>query len=290
MYGKVFSSLFSGSMYGAGAHVFAVWCFALACKDSDGFIELNPKLLAGVLGEPEEEIARAINYLLLPDEASRTPDEGGRRMTREGQYLYHIVNHKEYTKIQDREALNRYWAEQKRKSKKVKECFESSEKLPDVPTIDIDIDVDVRKEKTTSSSSSRDDTAFVESVKSFWNENNLKPSVRLISDRRRSSILARRRQYGEEEVRTVLNKRRDSSFLSFKFGNGRGADIDWVMGPDNFTKIADGKYDDNESQSQQGTKGMWGIPGRDVERFMNDHGRTPISVEEFTEWNKDVPF
>ena len=155
-----------------------------------------------------------------------------------------------------------------------------------------------REEKTTSSSSSRDDTAFVESVKSFWNENNLKPSVRLISDRRRSSILARRRQYGEGEVRTVLNKRRDSSFLSFVFNDGRGADIDWVTNPNNFMKIADGKYDDNDSKSQLEDESKaelmkaakkTGYSYEECERFQNAKGGPPIDREEMDEF-MGVPF
>jgi hypothetical protein len=42
MYGKIFPELYTGSMVGAGCHVFAVWCYALASCDEKGCVELNP--------------------------------------------------------------------------------------------------------------------------------------------------------------------------------------------------------------------------------------------------------
>lgn len=50
MYGKVFPEMYTGSMLGAGCHVFATWGYAISSCDAKGFVELNPVLLATLLG------------------------------------------------------------------------------------------------------------------------------------------------------------------------------------------------------------------------------------------------
>ena len=49
MYGKIFASTFTGSMFGAGSDVFAVWGYVIA-NAQDSRIELNPRMLASTLG------------------------------------------------------------------------------------------------------------------------------------------------------------------------------------------------------------------------------------------------
>ena len=67
IFGKVFASMFTGSMYGAGAHVFAVMTYVIANmqpnKERVEYVRLNPKFLAGVIGETEEKIQSAIDFL-----------------------------------------------------------------------------------------------------------------------------------------------------------------------------------------------------------------------------------
>ena len=106
--------------------------------------------------------------------------------------------------------------------------------------------------KTSSSSSSRgDDAKFLNTVLKFWEENDLKPTVRSISANRRSAILARRREHGEDAVLEVLENRRASNFLNNVIFEGKGAPIDWVFGPKNFPKIWDGNY--NNKGGNRGT-------------------------------------
>jgi hypothetical protein len=122
MYGKIFASMFTGSMMGAGGHVHSTMVYAIANADESGFVELNPGLLAVVIGEPHERIDKAITYLCAPDTNSRTPDEEGRRLVQEGQFLYRIVNYGKYRAVRDketrrrqtREAVQRYREKKKR--------------------------------------------------------------------------------------------------------------------------------------------------------------------------------
>jgi len=109
MYGKFFASAFTGSMYGAGPDVFAVWAYVIA-NAVDSQVELNPRLLAGVIGMTPERAAAAIDYLCAPDAKSRSKVAEGRRMIREGEIAYSVVNHDAYRSIrseEDRRAYNR---------------------------------------------------------------------------------------------------------------------------------------------------------------------------------------
>lgn len=110
MYGKYFASTFTGSLMGAGAVVHSVWGYVVA-NTVDSQVELNPRLLAAVIGEcTAEQVEKAIEKLCSPDEASRSKEEDGRRLIREGQFAYRVVNHQKYKEIRnedDRRAYNR---------------------------------------------------------------------------------------------------------------------------------------------------------------------------------------
>jgi hypothetical protein len=107
MYGKIYESIYSGSMVGAGLDVFAVWGYVLA-NTRRGLIELNPKLLAFILGGTEQEVAHAIHYLCQPDTKSRSKVEGGRRLIKESEYQYRVVNWDDYQKIRDENDRREY--------------------------------------------------------------------------------------------------------------------------------------------------------------------------------------
>jgi hypothetical protein len=88
---KLFRSTFTGSMFGAGVDVFAVWLYAIA-NAGGGVVELNPSVLASVLGCTRERIEMAINYLCQPDPQSRNQSEEGRHLVREGQWQYRVID------------------------------------------------------------------------------------------------------------------------------------------------------------------------------------------------------
>ena len=107
MFGKYFASTFSGSMVGAGPDVFAVWGYVIAhCRA--GTVELNPRLLASVIGTTEDRVVMAIEYLCQPDGDSRNPAEAGRRLIREGQYQYGVVSHALYLGMRNDDARREY--------------------------------------------------------------------------------------------------------------------------------------------------------------------------------------
>src|SRR5580765_1111309 len=117
MYGKIFETLYEGSMVGSGAKVFAVWGYVIAKMRKDeqvgAQVDLNPKILAFIFGEKESEIEKVIDTLCSPDAESRSPDEKGRRLVRLGQFTYRVVNGKKYMDIRDAEERREYFRSRK---------------------------------------------------------------------------------------------------------------------------------------------------------------------------------
>ena len=98
-------------MIGAGFHVYAVWDYCIT-KNRGGLIELNPKLLAFILAGGGEkavaEVVRAIEFLTSPDGESRSKVADGRRLIKEGEYQYRMVNWNDYEGIKSLEDLREY--------------------------------------------------------------------------------------------------------------------------------------------------------------------------------------
>jgi len=107
VYGKNYESMYEGSMIGAGINVFAVWNYIIT-KARGGVVEINPKLLAFTLGGKEEDVEDALKFLQRPDPESRSKLEEGRRIIREGQFQYRVVNWGYYQQIRTEEDRREY--------------------------------------------------------------------------------------------------------------------------------------------------------------------------------------
>ena len=116
MFGKYFASTFSGSMMAAGPEVFAVWGYVIA-HAVDSRVELNPRLLAAVIGSTPERMLAAIERLCASDAESRSKEQEGRRLMREGEFQYFVVNHEKYRSIRDEEGRREYNREKKREER-----------------------------------------------------------------------------------------------------------------------------------------------------------------------------
>lgn len=126
-FGKHHESMYDGSMIGAGAEVFAVWGYVISKMKpgKDGMqVELNPKLLAFTLGEPEQEVRDAIVFLCAPDPQSRTKDEDGRRLVRLDEFAYKVVNGMKYRWIRDEETRRQQNREAQARYREKRRAFE----------------------------------------------------------------------------------------------------------------------------------------------------------------------
>lgn len=121
MYGKIFAQTFSGSMYGAGAPVFATWSYCISNADWNSHIELNPRVLADTIGMTTDDAQGAIDYLCAADPESRTKTEDGRRLVHVGGFMYRLVNHSCYRAIRNEEERKVYMRDAKRRSRSRKD-------------------------------------------------------------------------------------------------------------------------------------------------------------------------
>lgn len=117
MYGKFFESAFTGSMFGAGVHVFAVWGYIIAHCKQDSRVEINPDLVAVVLGTDRKQVDDALDYLSSPDPKSRNKEHDGRRIVKESEYTWLVVNHSLYRNIRTSDELRQYNRERKQISR-----------------------------------------------------------------------------------------------------------------------------------------------------------------------------
>lgn len=94
-------------MIGAGATVFAVWGYVIANQEPDrnvgSQVRLNPRLLSAIIGESENAMQKAIEYLCRSDPKSTTKSKDGRRLIKLGEFDYQVVNGAKYRAIRDEE-------------------------------------------------------------------------------------------------------------------------------------------------------------------------------------------
>lgn len=102
-YGKVFESMFTGSMVGTSPLMFAVWSYCIAQSKPPGYVELNPTIIASILGSTRDEVQEVLDTLCAPDPMSRTPDEDGRKLVQEGHFLYRMTTWVKYNAIRNDE-------------------------------------------------------------------------------------------------------------------------------------------------------------------------------------------
>jgi hypothetical protein len=72
-------------------------------------VELNPAILASILGTDARSIEAAIAYLCAPDPRSRTKDHDGKRLIREGEFQYFMPTHEKYRAIRNDDDRREYF-------------------------------------------------------------------------------------------------------------------------------------------------------------------------------------
>lgn len=126
-FGKIFESTFTGSMVGSGASVFAVWSYVIANTRPPGLVEINPVILASMIGAGVNDIESALDYLQAADPRSRSKDCEGRRLIKVDDFLYSVPTWQKYRDSRNDEERRAYNAEAARKHRaKVKASIASS--------------------------------------------------------------------------------------------------------------------------------------------------------------------
>jgi uncharacterized phage protein (TIGR02220 family) len=123
MYGKLFSSLYQGTLRGRSDEIL-VFTNLLAHADQHGNVDKHWKAISDETGLSKERVEAAITTLEAPDAESRSPELDGRRITRLDDHRawgWHIVNHGKYRAIRsedDRREQNRQ-AQQRWRNKQI---------------------------------------------------------------------------------------------------------------------------------------------------------------------------
>lgn len=115
MYGKLFASMFRGSLYGKWQAIITFQQMIILA-DQYGTVDFTPEALAATTSIPLDIIKEGIQILESPDDTSRSPDESGRRiipLDPSRSWGWHIVNYSKYRAIrsaEERRAYHRqYW-------------------------------------------------------------------------------------------------------------------------------------------------------------------------------------
>lgn len=104
------------------------------------------------------------------------------------------------------------------------------------------------------------------------------PKFNKLTDKRKKHVNARINDYGFNIVKEVLQKASDSTFLRDNI-SGSWYNFDWIFNPNNFVKILEDKYHDNNYYNDWGNNG----PGEN-----NDDGLGEYEGIGFTIGNKSM--
>jgi len=122
VYGKVFDSIYTGTLYGHWEAIVTFQQMIVLC-DADGIVDMTPQGICGRTSIPLEIIVKGIEVLSAPDPYTRTPGSGGRRIELIDSHRpwgWRIINHNKYKKLQDADMLRAQTAERVRKHRELK--------------------------------------------------------------------------------------------------------------------------------------------------------------------------
>jgi len=147
VYGKVFESMYGGSLYGHWEAIITMQTLIVIC-DADGVIDMTPQAIAGKTSIPIGIIEKGLKVLSEPDPSSRTEGaEGVRIELIDGHrpWGWILVNHEKYKSIKDAEMVREQTRDRVRrhrdKNKGVTHCNGSNAEKRHTDT-DTDIDTD----------------------------------------------------------------------------------------------------------------------------------------------------
>lgn len=75
------------------------------------------------------------------------------------------------------------------------------------------------------------------------------PQIKAITPKRKASVNARLKEYGYEQVIKMIDNAAASAFLNGQVSNFM-ASFDWIMRPNNFTKVLEGNYNGRKGNNK----------------------------------------
>lgn len=153
MYGKIFDSMYEGTLYGHWQAIVTMQQLIVLCN-ADGIIDMTPQAIAARTSIPLEIIKEGLRVLSEPDNESRTPGSDGRRIElidSHRSWGWVLINHQKYKMMvshEEKREADRVRIAGKRKAEKdsknsgVAECRKVSQSVAEVAHADTDTDTD----------------------------------------------------------------------------------------------------------------------------------------------------
>jgi len=130
MYGKVFESIYDGSLYGQWEAIVTMQQL-IVLADADGIIDKTPPAIAGKTSIPLEILEKGLKILSEPDPYSRSPGSNGARiqlLDEQRPWGWFLVNHQKYKDLrtaEDRRKYMRKYMKERRKDDSVNNSVNS---------------------------------------------------------------------------------------------------------------------------------------------------------------------
>ena len=206
MYGKVFASMYEGSLYGQW-QALVTFQQMIVLADIDGRVDMTPQALAARTSIPFEIIQEGIRLLEAPDSYSRSADHDGRRIVRVDEsrpWGWEIVNYKYYRNLataEDKRRADRERIAAKRAvSQPVAECRDLSLDVANVAhaeaEVEAEVEVEASKKVPTEPMSS---SVEIDRVFDHWRTAHGHPRAKLDA-KRRKVIRGRLKEYTEADL------------------------------------------------------------------------------------------
>ncbi len=144
MYGKIFESMYDGSLYGQWEALITMQQF-IVIADEQGVVDMTPPAIAGKTSIPLEILEKGIDILSKPDKYSRTLGSDGTRiqlLDDHRNWGWYIVNYQKYRDMvrrEDKLEADRERIATKRKANKINgvaDCRIVSQPVADVAHTD----------------------------------------------------------------------------------------------------------------------------------------------------------
>jgi hypothetical protein len=262
VYAKVFATMYDGTLAGDWRALVTFQQFLVLC-DQQGVVDMTPQAISARTGIPMEILEPGITSLEQPDQFSRTPDCEGRRIERLDTHRpwgWRIVNYRKYRELvsaeqkraADRERISQKRATERQNSGVVATCRDVSQSVATVAHAEAEAEAEA-EEKKNSRARARQRASVSEFhqqvIDAYHTSLPDLPRVKGWSERRQQALNARvaERVRDGKPADTVdywtafFDHVGKSDFLCGRTGNFR-CDLPWLLGPENFLKVIEGRY------------------------------------------------
>lgn len=223
MYGKLFGSIFDGTLHGRFEATVTMMAL-IALADRDGVVDMTPQAIISRAGWPADVITRGLEELAQPDPHSRSDAAEGRRITLlddRRQWGWRLVNYSQYramrTADERREYQREYWHRRKANSTELNPLNPLNQRQP-ISDADADAEADAEAEALTpptprkrgkSAKPTGREADDVQAVFECWREAWSHPQAKLDA-KRRKLIAMRLRDYSADTLCAAIRGYRNS--------------------------------------------------------------------------------